>query len=671
MRSGVQRAAILLAALLGCREEPGPPAAPPAAANGRTADTSAPTAPTDLEGKAAADSRVELTWTRSSDDTGVAGYEIEEGGFVVARTSDRTATVDGLAPGGEHCFTVFALDGAGNRSGPGGPACLTTPDTTPPAAPSDLAVRLVGPSEAALSWRPAGDDVAVVRYEVLRDGRPLAAGEGPSAADASLRPGATHCYEVVALDGAGNRSVPSAPACLRAPDLAPPSAPAARARPTSDRAVAITWDPATDDAGVAGYEVLRGDRTLARTPGLSASEGGLEPGQRYCYTVVAADRAGNRSPPSAPACATTPDLTPPSSPALVVARPWGEHEIAVGWEASSDDVGVTGYELLREGRVIAASRETSAAEAGLAPWSEHCYRVIALDAAGNRSAPGGPACARTQDLTPPATPERVAAQPDSDRSISLRWEAAADNVGVSGYEVLRNGAVVARAEGPAATERNLLPARRYCHSVRALDPAGNRSGPSPEICSVTPDLVPPTVPGRLSVAANGPTRFVLAWEASRDDVGVVAYEILAGETVVATATRPWTTVGGLAPESEHCLAVRAYDAAGNRSPAAGPFCDRTPDPATPVGPVNLRAEPISKGVLRLHWDPSPQPEVLYAVYRDGNRRVGMTRSSTYTVAGLGAEERRCYRIASVDGAGRESPRTFPACAAAPGALSAR
>jgi chitodextrinase len=675
MRSGAHRFAVLLTAVVACRDEPGSagprlvqPAPPPA---DRATDAGAPTVPTDVEARTLSASGVELTWTRSADDTGVSGYEIEEKGFVVARTPGRTVTVEGLSPGGEHCYSVFALDTSGNRSGPGGPACVSTPDTVPPAAPWGLVARLVGTTQASLGWRPSEDDVAVARYEVLRGGRLVATAEGLSAADSRLSPGANHCYEVVAVDGAGNRSPPSAQACIVAPDVTPPSAPAASARPASDRSVAVAWGAASDDAGVAGYELLREERLVAHTGGLSASEAGLEPGRRYCYAVVAIDRAGNRSAPSAPACAMTPDLTPPSPPARVLARPWGEHEIAVGWEEATDDVGVERYELLRDGKVIAVSVERSAADGGLAPWTDHCYQVCALDAAGNRSRPAGPACARTQDLTPPATPADLEAKPANDRAVSVRWKVPADNVGIAGYEVVRDGEVVARADQPTAAERELLPARRYCYAVRALDPAGNRSETSAPVCTVTPDLLPPTAPGHLAVAANAPTRLALAWEPSRDDVGVVAYEILSGDEVVATSTRSWTTVDGLAPEAEHCLGVRAYDAAGNRSPVAGPSCDRTPDAAAPAGPVNLRAEPVSKGVLRLRWDPSPQDGMLYAVYRDEDRRVGMTRSSSYTVAGLGAGERRCYRVAAVNPAGRESPRTIPVCGAAPGAVSAR
>jgi hypothetical protein len=69
-------------------------------------------------------------------------------------------------------------------------------------------------------------------------------------------------------------------------------------------------------------------------------------------------------------------------------------------------------------------------------------------------------------------------------------------------------------------------------------------------------------------------------------------------------------------------------------------------------------------VVVLRWDSSPEPGMVYAVYWDGDRRIGATPRTEYTVAGLRAGEKRCYRVAAVDGSGKESPRTIEACAAA-------
>ncbi len=484
-----------------------------------------------------------------------------------------------------------------------------------------------------------------------------------------MRPGRRYCYSVVALDAAGNRSPPSQESCVSTPDVAPPSAPGGvTASATSDRAAAISWNASEDDGGVAGYEVYRGEARVTATAALRASEEGLHAGERYCYTVEAVDRAGNRSPRSAPACVTTPDLTPPSPPSHVAPRSWGEHEILVGWSAADDDVGVAGYELLRDGKVIAKATETQASEHGLEPWREYCYQVRAFDAAGNRSDATKPACVRTDDLTPPTVPV-AEGRPVSDREMEIRWTASTDNVGIAGYEVeWHEGSVLVKGR-TELVRKDLLPAHRYCFWVRATDPAGNKSERT-QACATTPDLTPPTAPRNLAVAPRAATQVVVVWDASQDDVGVVAYDVLDGEEVVASATRTWTVVTGLAPESQHCFGVRARDAAGNRSKSAGALCATTPAPSTPAGPVNLRFDMEVAG-MRLRWEPSPQPGLLYAIYRDDDRRIGMTRSESYTLPGAVAGPRRCYRVAAVNDAGLESPKTLPACAPASLAATSR
>jgi hypothetical protein len=121
-------------------------------------------------------------------------------------------------------------------------------------------------------------------------------------------------------------------------------------------------------------------------------------------------------------------------------------------------------------------------------------------------------------------------------------------------------------------------------------------------------------------------------------------------------------LSSLAPETKHCFSVRARDAAGNRSEPAGPLCVTTPDLATPPAPLDLRVESAASGV-ELRWEPSPQPGVVYAVYVDEERRVGMTSTSAYAVKGSLFTGKRCFRVSALDAAGRESPKTLPACGA--------
>jgi hypothetical protein len=157
--------------------------------------------------------------------------------------------------------------------------------------------------------------------------------------------------------------------------------------------------------------------------------------------------------------------------------------------------------------------------------------------------------------------------------------------------------------------------------------------------------------------------------------------------VIATVDSPQASVTLLAAETEYCHAIRAFDAAGNRSPTSRVACARTAALTSPTAPWNVRAEPTPRRELELSWDPSPDPSVVYVVYWDGNgkddKRIGTTVAQAYTVRGNAAAEMHCYKVAALDDARGESPRTFPVCAvakerrtasaevAAPGAAASR
>ena len=169
-------------------------------------------------------------------------------------------------------------------------------------------------------------------------------------------------------------------------------------------------------------------------------------------------------------------------------------------------------------------------------------------------------------------------------------------------------------------------------------------------------------------APKSATEAVLAWMASTDDVAVVGYEVLRGGRVVAQSSRPQATERKLEPLTNYCYEVRALDAAGNRSKPCEAVCIRTPDPRAPAGPTRLRADGVTTPELVFRWDPSPDPGVLYVVYWDGqkrgDRRIGVTPLSTFTVFGPVARDLHCYRVAAQDAAGLESAKTPPVCAKA-------
>src|SRR5439155_23633669 len=169
------------------------------------------------------------------------------------------------------------------------------------------------------------------------------------------------------------------------------------------------WQAATDNVGVAGYTVYRNGSAVA-TLGpdvLAYADTGLDHGATYSYTVAAFDAAGNTSPQSSPASATTPDDIAPTTPGGLSATATTSTSVTVSWTASSDNMAVTGYDVYRDGLLLATVGVNPLTYADtVSVGSTHSYTVDAFDAAGNHSATPAAVMVTTptSDTTPPTTP---------------------------------------------------------------------------------------------------------------------------------------------------------------------------------------------------------------------------------------------------------------------------
>src|SRR3954463_16036601 len=146
------------------------------------------------------------------------------------------------------------------------------------------------------------------------------------------------------------------------------------------------WSASTDNVGVTGYIVKRNGIQVGTPTGTSYSDIGLSSATIYSYTVAARDAAGNTSADSAIASATTADTIAPSIPVSVVATAAGATTINLSWTPSTDNVGVTGYIVKRNGIQVATPTATSYSDTGLSSATTYTYTVAARDAAGNTSA---------------------------------------------------------------------------------------------------------------------------------------------------------------------------------------------------------------------------------------------------------------------------------------------
>lgn len=97
-----------------------------AAYSGGTSDTTAPTTPTNLVASGTTSTSTTLSWTASTDNVGVTGYNIYNGTTLLASSTTTSATVSGLKASTTYNFTVKAKDAAGNLSATSNAVSVTT-----------------------------------------------------------------------------------------------------------------------------------------------------------------------------------------------------------------------------------------------------------------------------------------------------------------------------------------------------------------------------------------------------------------------------------------------------------------------------------------------------------------------------------------------------------------
>ncbi|MFI9561382.1 glycosyl hydrolase family 18 protein [Nonomuraea endophytica] len=183
------------------------------------------------------------------------------------------------------------------------------------------------------------------------------------------------------------------------------------------------------------------------------------------------------------------DTQAPTVPGNVRSTGVTSNSVSLAWNASTDNVGVTGYEIYRGSTLVTTVTGTTHTDTGLTANTAYTYTVRARDAAGNRSAASAAVTATTSggggDTQAPTVPGNLRSTGVTSNSVSLAWNASTDNVGVTGYEIYRGGALVTTVTGTTHTDTGLSSNTAFTYTVRARDAAGNRSADSNSVSATT------------------------------------------------------------------------------------------------------------------------------------------------------------------------------------------
>ncbi|MDQ8187728.1 fibronectin type III domain-containing protein, partial [Pelagicoccus sp. SDUM812002] len=296
----------------------------------------------------------------------------------------------------------------------------------------------------------------------------------------------------------------------------------------------VSWDAASDETGVASYDVYLNGQYEGTTNTTSYVFTGLDPYTSYFVSLRARDLNGNLSAPSDETIVKTLD------------------DGTVGNEIILDNDAQLGVSFVGEW-------PTSSSSSGY--WGDNYQH-------NNDTDQGSKSVTYTPDLPTTRTYD-----------IYLRWTSASNRASNVPIDIVRaNGTdtvmVNQRSDGSAwnllgtyelaAGTLNSVVLRTdnvngyvIADAVRFLA----NDGPAP-------DTEDPSTPANLQSSAVGENSFTLTWEASTDNEAVSGYEVYLNGSLYSTVTEASETITGLSPETAYDVQVIAFDAAGNSSAAS-------------------------------------------------------------------------------------------------------
>lgn len=661
-----------------------------------------PSAPTDVNVSDITATGAKITWTASTDNIEVAGYNLYYQGEDQELTLINTAgvieeteyTLTGLTPETTYQIVVEAVDEAGNIARARAVEVVTLEDTEAPDAPTNVEASEITETSAKITWTASTDNVEVAGYNIYVDeakiNESLVTVTEYTLTD--LKAGTEYKVVVEAVDTSSNTQSSEA-VTVKTVDTTKPSSPSEVAvGKITHNSAEVTWQESTDNVGVTGYNIYLNNKLVNTSPvtELRCELTALEAETEYQVKVEALDEAGNTSvsDPIGFTTKTAPDNEAPTAPGGVAVSSITDNSAVVSWTASTDNVGVAGYNIyLNDNKINALPvTELQFQLTGLAAETEYQVRIEAVDGAGNTSSSGSISFAtealQTSDNEAPTVPSGVTVSGITESTAVVSWTESTDNVGVAGYNIYLNDNKV---NALPITElkfqlTGLTAETEYQVKVEALDEAGNSSISNPVsfVTGVAPDREAPTKPDGITISDITHNSAVVMWNESTDNVGVVGYNIYLNDVKVNASpiteqqaniseTNELTTsvlryeLGGLEAATEYQVKIEAVDAVGNTSVSdVVRFTTVTfqePGDQRPTAPGNLTTVEVMSESISISWRPAGDNEgvVGYNVYVNGQRMNTTAITDTqYVLTGLTADTTYEIMVTAVNGVGNES-----------------
>jgi parallel beta-helix repeat protein len=195
-------------------------------------------------------------------------------------------------------------------------------------------------------------------------------------------------------------------------------------------------------------------------------------------------------------------------------------------------------------------------------------RVAPFDIGAHQYSVSGPVA----DTQAPSAPANLRPVSGDSARIDIAWNAATDNVAVTGYTILRNGTSVGTTASLSFSDTSVISGTKYSYQIVARDAAGNQSTGSNllELAfnnshAETPDTTAPTAPAALHTGIVTSNSIELIWSPSTDDIAVARYKVYRDGAFMKNVTGTTVIDGSRGSMKTYRYSIVAMDAAGNFS----------------------------------------------------------------------------------------------------------
>lgn len=172
------------------------------------------------------------------------------------------------------------------------------------------------------------------------------------------------------------------------------------------------------------------------------------------------------------------------------------------------------------------------------------------------------------DTSAPTVPGTPSPTSIGINGIQMSWAPSADNIGVAGYRLLRNGTLLTSVNGTSYSDMTCSPGVTYSYNLIAFDSMGNSSALSGTMTATTINNIPPSVPTNLTVVTTTKNSVTLTWTPSTGSP--FNYRVLRGTSPTSltnhaiVTTMPYTDTG-VAPSTTYYYEVQATNVNGYSS----------------------------------------------------------------------------------------------------------